>query len=369
MTGLINRRLAIVSTLATALPIAARGQDVTEAKAFVDRYAGSSGAWDGPVSGPKAAKGKTVVVLASDLTNGGVLGAANGLKEAAAATGWTVKTIEGGGTLSGRTSAFGQALALKPQGVIILGFNPQEQQVGMKQVRDAGLPMVTWHSLADNGPSKEHGIFANVTTKAQDVAKAAAYWAFVDAKQKAAVVIFTDSTYKLAGGKGNWMKEAIEKLGGKMLELIDTPLAETSTRMPQLTTTLLQRHGAKWTHSLAINDLYFDFMGPSLAAAGIAGNASPKGVAAGDGSEAAYQRIRTGQFQAVTVAEPLNLHGWQMIDEMNRVFAGQPWSGYHSPLHVVTASNIKQDGGARNRFDPDNGYREAYKSIWGIGKA
>ena len=48
--------------------------------------------------------------------------------------------------------------------------------------------------------------------------------------------------------------------------------------MGPLTTTLLQTHGDKWTHSLAINDLYFDFMGPSLAAAGIDGEANRKPV-------------------------------------------------------------------------------------------
>ena len=55
--------------------------------------------------------------------------------------------------------------------------------------------------------------------------------------------------------------------------------------MPQLTTTLLQKYGAKWTYSLAINDLYFDFMGPSLAAAGMKGDDAPKAISAGDGSE------------------------------------------------------------------------------------
>ena len=45
--------------------------------------------------------------------------------------------------------------------------------------------------------------------------------------------------------------------------------------MPQLTTSLLQKYGDKWTYSLAINDLYFDFMGPSLASAGIAGDGAP----------------------------------------------------------------------------------------------
>ena len=119
------------------------------------------------------------------------------------------------------------------------------------------------------------------------------------------------------------------------------------------------------THSLAINDIYFDFMGPSLAAAGIAGDGSPKAVAAGDGSQSAYQRIRTGEYQAVTVAEPLNLQGWQLVDELNRAMQGEAWSGYTSPLHVVTADNIGFDGGDENIFDPGNGYRDEYAKIWG----
>jgi len=360
----ITRRKAIGAAIALSMAWPAAAQTPSEAKAFIDKYAAPASQWSGPTSGPAAAKGKTVVVLADNLTNGGILGATNGVKEAAAAIGWNVKVLEGGGTVSGRTSAFGQALALKPHGLIILGFNPVEQQVGMKRVRDGGIPMVTWHALPDNGPADVHGVFANITTNAQDVSRAAAYWSFVDAGGKPGVVILTDSTYKIAIDKANWMKEAVEKLGGAVLEFVDTPLGETSTRMPQLTTSLLQRHGAKWTHSLAINDLYFDFMGPSLAAAGIPPDGAPKNIAAGDGSEAAYQRIRGKQFQVVTVAEPLNLQGWQMIDELNRAFAGQPWSGYASPLKVVTAANIKSDGGPKSRFDPDNGYRHAYKAIW-----
>ncbi len=84
---------------------------------------------------------------------------------------------------------------------------------------------------------------------------------------KPGVIIFTDSTYAIAIAKADRMKKEIEDLGGTVLEYVDTPIAETSQRMPQLTTSLLQKYGAKWTHSLAINDLYYDFMGPSLASA------------------------------------------------------------------------------------------------------
>ena len=105
--------------------------------------------------------------------------------------------------------------------------------------------------------------------------------------------------------------------------------------------------------------------GPSLAAAGIDGKGAPKNGSAGDGSEAAFQRIRSGQYQAVTVAEPLNLQGWQLVDELNRAINKVDWSGYTSPLHVVTAENISFDGGDGNIFDPGNGYRDEYAKIWG----
>ena len=36
-----------------------------------------------------------------------------------------------------------------------------------------------------------------------------------------------------------------------------------------------------------------------------------------------------------------------------------------TPVHLVTKENIEFDGGPQNVFDPDNGYRDAYKKIWG----
>ena len=359
--------IGLAGSLVMGLGTPLAAQTVDEAKAFIAKFATKQDTWTGPTTGPEAQKGKLVVLLAADLTNGGILGASNGAQEAAKAIGWDFRVIDGAGSVSGRTSAFSQALALNPNGIIIDGFDPVEQQVGVDAAKAAGIPLVSWHAASNNGPVPDIGIFANVTTNAKDVSQAAAYWAFVDAKEKPAVVIFTDSTYQIAIDKANWMKEAIEKLGGTVLEYVDTPIAETSTRMPQLTTSLLQRYGDKWTHSLAINDLYFDFMGPSFAAVGLSNDDAPTSVAAGDGSQAAYQRVRAGEYQAVTVAEPLNLQGWQMIDELNRAFAGVEWSGFQSPLHVVTHENVEFDGGPDNTFDPGNGYRDAYKAIWKVG--
>ena len=356
---------AIAGTILCSLTASSVHADaMSDAAEFVEKFSDKVDNWDGPTSGPKALSGQTIVVLADDLKNGGVLGTTSGIEEAAEQIGWTLRVLDGGGTISGRTSAMGQALALAPDGIILNNFDSKEQEQGMRAAVDAGIPLVSWHASATVGPIKDAGIFANVTTDPMLVSEAAAKWAFVDAEGQPGVVIFTDSTYQIAIEKADRMEEIIEELGGTVLEYVDTPVAETSQRMPQLTTSLLQRHGAKWTHSLAINDLYFDFMGPSLAAAGIKGDGAPVNVSAGDGSESAYQRIRSSQYQTVTVAEPLNLQGWQLVDEMNRALQGEAWSGYVSPLHVVTAKNIEFDGGPKNTFDPGNGYKDEYIKIW-----
>ncbi|MBI1418081.1 MAG: substrate-binding domain-containing protein [Limimaricola sp.] len=361
----MNRRHFMTSVGAIIVAGPALADAMSDAQADIAKYAGKATAWDGPTTGPKAAEGKTIVVLAADMKNGGILGVTNGVQEAAAKIGWTVRVLDGAGSVQSRTAAFGQAMALQPDGIIINGFDAVEQQAALEQAQAAKIPMVSWHGGPVIGANPGNGIFVNVSTDAMQVSKVAAEWAYVDAGGKPGVVIFTDSTYQIAIAKADKIKETIEALGGTVLEYVDTPIADTSNRMPTLTTALLQKYGASWTHSLAINDIYFDFMGPSLAAAGIPGDGAPKAVAAGDGSESAYQRIRTGQYQAVTVAEPLNLQGWQLVDEMNRAIQGEAASGYMSPLHVVTQANVQFDGGDKNTFDPDNGYRDEYAKIWG----
>lgn len=321
-------------------------------------------AWDGPTTGPKAAADKTIVVLAGDLKNGGILGVTTGVEEAAAKMGWTVRVLDGAGSVQGRTGAFGQAMALKPNGLVINGFDAVEQQAALEAAAGAGIPMVSWHSGPKIGCDAPGGIFANVSTDAMTVSEEAAKWSINDAGGKPGVVIFTDSTYQIAIDKADRIKETIEKMGGTVLEYVDTPIADTSSRMGPLTTSLLQKYGADWTHALAINDIYFDFMGPALAAAGIQGDGSPKAVAAGDGSESAFQRIRTGQYQSITVAEPLNLQGWQLVDELNRAFQGEACSGYITAPAVVTSEELAEMGDS-NQFDPTNGYRDAYAEIWG----
>lgn len=351
---------------------AARAEDdayMKMAKEYIAKASAPVTAWTGPTSGPKAQGKKLVIYVSADQKNGGASGVGDGAQEAAKAIGWDFRILDGQGSVPARSSALTQAIALKPDGIILGTVDAAEQAPLVEQAVAAGIKVVGWH--AGPAPGKiaaVPGVFTNITTDPDEVAKASGLYAVVDSGGTAGVILFTDSIYAIATAKTNAEKAAIEGCKGcKVLSIEDTPIGDLSNRMGQLTTSLLAKYGKAWTYSIAVNDLYFDFAAPSLVSAGIdPANGYPRAIAAGDGSVPAFQRIRQKQYQLATVAEPLHLHGWQCIDEMNRAIAGQPSSGFVANVHLFINANIEKDGGAQNIFDPGNGYKDEYRKIWGV---
>jgi ribose transport system substrate-binding protein len=345
---------------------AAAPLDLATAKAIVAKAAMPASAWDGPTTGPKALVGKKVILVSEDQRNGGALGVSEGVTEAAKAIGWNLRILDGAGSINSRTAAFAQAIALKPDVIIADNDDATEQRASLEKAKAASIAVIGWHSTIKPGPSPDVPLFTNISTDPLNVARVAAALAVVQSNGTAGVVVFTDSTEKISVLKSDAMADNIKQCPGcKVLATIDTPLADVANRIPQMTTSLLQRYGTQWTYSLAINDGFFDFMGPSLKVAHVGGGDAPHNIAGGDGSLASFGRIRADSYQIATVAEPLHLAGWQAIDEANRALAGQPPSGYVAPTHLVTRQNISSDGGSQNIYDPANGYRDAYRKIWG----
>jgi ribose transport system substrate-binding protein len=322
--------------------------------------------WSGPATGPKALAGKSVVYVAQDMRNGGVLGVSEGVRGAAAAIGWTLKIIDGAGSVASRVTAINQAAALKPDGIILGSVDAQEEAKAIRTAAEQGIRIVGWHSAAASGPVADPPIFTNVTTDATSVAKVAAAYAVQTTNCAAGAVIFWQSGDAIGIKKAETMRDVLKACSTcKLLDYVNTPLADTAARMPQNTTSLLQRFGKSWTIGLGINDLYFDFASPALRSAGVPSSGPPAFISAGDGSVAAFNRVRAGDYQIGTVAEPLHEAGWQLVDELNRALSGQPPSGYVAPVHLVTKNNIQYDGGPSNIYDPDNNYQTHYKAIWG----
>ncbi|HWA80716.1 MAG TPA: substrate-binding domain-containing protein [Acetobacteraceae bacterium] len=336
------------------------------AKKYVAQVTSPVIPWTGPTTGPKAVPGKTVVYVANDMRNGGARGVGMGAEEAAKIIGWNFRLLDGAGTVSGQNAALSQAISLKPDGIILGSVDAIQSAPLIEQAEKLGIKVVGWHAGGTAGTLQNPYVFWNVTTSPPDVGKAAALYAVAESDGHAGVVIFTDSEYKVAIAKSDAMVEWLKKCTTcTLLALKDTPLAYVSSRMGQLTTALLEQYGKKWTYSIGINDLYFDFMAPALQSAGVSGTSPPFSISAGDGSVSAFERIRSQQYQVATVAEPLRMQGWQTIDELNRAFAGAPPSGFVDPVHLFVHDNLNSDGGPQNLYDPTNGYETIYRKIWG----
>ena len=157
---------------------------VDEAKAVVEKATARADKWDGPTSGPKAVAKKTVVYVAGDMRNGGILGVAHGLKEASDVLGWTYREIDGQGTVSGQASGLSQAMALKPDAIVVGGSDAVQQKAGLDEAAKQGIVIVGWHAGPKPGPMDGAPVFANVTTDAMEVAKVAAMKAIADFERK-----------------------------------------------------------------------------------------------------------------------------------------------------------------------------------------
>jgi ribose transport system substrate-binding protein len=284
--------------------------------------------------------------------------------------GWKVKVIDGGGSTANNLSAFRQALALKPAGIMVSSFDPKAAEPEFAKAKAAGIPVVANHTGFTPGPQSEApDLFTNVTSDPATIATIAADCAIVASDGTAGVTIASCGTeVSICVTKEDTMESEIEKCSGcSVLAKNYYPFEDATQREGGIAAADYQKFGKKLTFMLSVNDIYWDAAIPALKALGVGPGGPPLMIAAGDGSPAAFKRIREGQFQIATVAEPLNEHGWQMADELNRALAGDQPSGYVTYPHITTIENVNAEGGQDNTYDPSNGYREAYKKVWGIG--
>lgn len=322
-------------------------------------------AWDGPVSGPKAQSGKKIAFIASDFQNGSVITVYRSLEVAAHKLSWQLQLENGKGNESTQEEFLSKAIKQGVDAIVFGGFPAKRFPKIVASAKAKNIALVGWHADMYPGPTKE--LFTNVTTDATMVAKLAAEYVIHDAKKfkkKLGVVIFNDGQHPIANLKVKTMVETIAQCKGhrgcKVLSVEDISISKAAKEIPQVIPKLLSAYKNSWTHSLAINDIYFDTIHYPL----IFGKRSDIVlVSAGDGSEKAIRRIRSGHSQQVaTIGEPLDLQGFQIADEINRALAGQKHSGYVSKPLLLTVTSLNSE----KNFSQDSDFKRAYFSIWNV---
>ncbi len=348
---------------ANAVGAALADDIVAEAKKDLLTYAGPQSEWRGPDSAPKPVPGKTIVFVSNDESNDANHAWGLAIVEAARKIGWKASVIDGKATPTGWINAFSQAIALKVDG-IITSADAKSLPDAIKEAASRDIPIVGIHAAALPGPNAELGLFTNIQEDPREIGKAQADWVIADSDGKANVVVTSHNEFAIAETKSRAVEARLKQCPGcTVAEYSSTPIAEVAQRQPQLVLSWVQRFGLP-LYITAVADYTLDFQVPALRSADV----DPKQIKliGADGQRSAYDRIRNGQFQTVTVSEPVEEQAYQAVDEMNRALNQAPPSTFVQAPYLVTPDNVNAEGGDKNQFNPTSGYKAHYLTIWGV---
>jgi ribose transport system substrate-binding protein len=317
--------------------------------------------WNGPTQGPKISPGKRIVVINQNSANGGVALWGEGVAEACKAAGWECVMMDGKEVVTVQLACISQAISLKADGIVTSAITAA-LQTGILEALEYGIPTVGIHASATVGPDKEENLLYNNTSDPIEIANAMADFVIADSKGKGRVIILYVDSHSIANAKGNAMKKRIEECDTmELLDFVTIGNEDLSTVLPSLMTSWVATHGTNF-YVLSVADAFFDYMIPTLRNGGI-GPDEVKLVGS-DGENAAYERIRAGEYQIATVPEPSTMFGYMCVDELNRFFNGEEQFVWSPQLHIVTKDNVDTEGGNESIWIPSNNFADKYAEIW-----
>src|SRR5258708_26392397 len=136
---------AMVLILSAATVCAEDDDYMKMAKEYIAKVTAPGAPWAGPTTGPKAQGKKVIIYVSADQRNGGAQGVGDGAQEAAKALGWDFRVLDGQGSVQLRTTALNQAIALKPDGIILGTVDAAEQAPVVEAAVKQGIKVVGWH--------------------------------------------------------------------------------------------------------------------------------------------------------------------------------------------------------------------------------
>ena len=139
-----------VAALALSTAVAHADDYVDKAKAYIAEITKPGAPWTGPTTGPAAQGHKKIIFVIDDGRNSGSRGVEEGAADAAKVIGWDYRVIDGQGTTQGQTAAINQAIALKPDGIIIASVDANLRPI----IRKSPKPQIRASRLCPGTPAR-----------------------------------------------------------------------------------------------------------------------------------------------------------------------------------------------------------------------
>lgn len=319
-----------------------------------------------PTEGPAAVPGKKISLITFTAAEAGAQRIISGLEEAAELLGWETTLFDGQANPNTVNDRFQQAIAGKPDAIVIIAVDAALIQGGLEDAAAAGIP-VACNTCADLADPLSNGPFATIdpaVSRFADMGYATSEWAYRATDGKPKFVATNDASLSNLLGRELGLDDFVadcEAAGGD---------CEVLSSEPFLVANLNTTFGAKAAGMARANPDYnvfwvpFDFAAlqviSGLDQAGLTGG--DKIVVASNGDAANLDVIANGGEQPVTVAISFEWGGFATMDNLNRLFAGEPNAEQNIPIRLFDSTNVAEAAGGA--WDGDVDFRELYRQVW-----
>lgn len=319
-----------------------------------------------------AAQAKKVAIVSVTLAETGALRTSKGLTAAAQDIGWIPTTYDGQGSPTTANQKLEQAVTTRPDAIVLISLDPTDVGSGLQAAKQAGIPVscaACWDlKSADNLGN----VYADVTpaiTTFQQMGYLTALYAYQQTQGHPHFLTMNDPALSnlsaRKAGFDRFLKECTGAQGDcTVVANKDFQVANATTTLPADGASLLRANSSANAFWVS-----FDFAGlqvlNGLRQAGLAGPDAKSFMVASNGDGPNLEIIKSDGYVKATVAVSFEQEAYALIDNLNRILAGQKPTAEVVPVRLFDKNNASE---AQNgAWSGDVDYRAAYLKAWGRG--
>ena len=320
-----------------------------------------------PQEGPAAASGKSLVIIPCAMAVEGCARPARSTQEAAQAIGWQATIDDPAGDASKMSAAVKRAISSGANGIVLNSIDAAAIQGDLMAARAAGIAVVcdmcgnTGDVIQSVVPGLDENSRAGYLLGQQ---------AYLESMTRFGTppkfIVMSDDEFATVRARVAGVKKFVDdcKAAGAGCEIVAEGqhlASEISTTAPGRVVQLARSH-PDYNVLFAGYDAALNFFAQALQQAGLADPKKAFGISV-DADVANTQMIRSKGFQAASAGVDMRRVGYALVDNLNRLFAGQTAAEQGVKVKLINAQNVPAAGSWDGDFDAT---RE-YLGLWGRG--
>lgn len=337
---------------------------VAEAEAAVAAGTKPIAEFPGPLEGPVAEAGRTILYVNCNDAAEGCKRTRIGVEEAGEALGWKVVTMDSLGNPATASDMIGRAKSVGAEGVVVEAFPAAAVQKGLEKAQRDGIFVVS--AQANTEPE---GYDATAVWDYREMGELEGAWIVADSGGEAKIIRFSDSSFEAVTMDGEGLESVLSKCPGcEITETVQTSVATIATKAEGQCASAFTGHA---NETLYVSGGYDALVNPFCVNGARSAGADPEKLifASWSGNKLNLKEIYDGNgYQRADVATPTEWAGWQAVDQLNRLFNDvEPHPQPSIPVRLLTKEQITPEM-LKAGWQGDVDFRQKFTELWKTGK-